>query len=277
MLRACAILAMVCLPLSAAAGDGLDAAIQHMYDFDFAGSHRILDQHIAANPEQPLPYAFRGAAYLFYELDRMGILESDFFTDDDKIAAKKRKLDPDPVVRKNFLQAVADAESRGVAALQKNPDDKDALFAMCVAQGVSTDYMAFVEKKQIASLSSAKKSNNYAQRLLKLDPKFYDAYLTTGLTEYMVGSLPFFVRWFVRFENIDGNKEKGLQRLELVSREGRFFKAFSKILLSVAALREKRPKDAQRLLTELTTLYPANPLFRRELTKVSAKLGVPGN
>jgi len=29
-------------------------------------------------------------------------------------------------------------------------------------RGVSTDYMAFVEKRQIASLSSAKRSNNYA-------------------------------------------------------------------------------------------------------------------
>jgi hypothetical protein len=137
--------------------------------------------------------------------------------------------------------------------------------------------MAFVEKRQIASLSMAKKSNTYAQRLLKLDPKFYDAYLTTGVSEYMVGSLPFFVRWFVRFDNVDGSKQKGIDRLEMVAREGHFFRPFSKILLGIIALREKRPRDAQRLLTELSREYPGNPLFRKELSKVSSKLGTAAN
>ena len=132
---------------------------------------------------------------------------------------------------------------------------------MCVAQGVSTDYMAFVEKRQISSLRLAKKSNSYAQRLLKLDPKFYDAYLTAGVSEYMLGSLPFFVRWFVRFENVDGSKQKGIDRLEMVSREGHFFRPFAKILLGIIALREKRPRDARVLLTELSHDYPSTRCF----------------
>jgi hypothetical protein len=148
---------------------------------------------------------------------------------------------------------------------------------MCIAQGVATDYMAFVEKRQIASLSVAKRSNSYAQQLLRLDPKFYDAYLSAGISEYMIGSLPFFVRWFVHFENINGDKKRGVERLELVSREGHYFKPFSKILLATIALREKRPRDAQRFLQELSRDYPQNPLFRKELDKVSAKIGTAGN
>jgi hypothetical protein len=275
MLRSCAIVVLLCLP--AFAGEGMEDAITRMYDFDFRTSHQILDRYIAAHPADPLPYAFRASAYLFSELDRMGILESDFFVDDDRIAEKKKRLDPDPEIRKNFLKAIADVESRATPVLKANPNDRDALFAMCVAQGVSTDYMAFVEKRQISSLSIAKKSNAYAQRLLKIDPKFYDAYLTAGVSEYMIGSLPFFIRWFVHFDNVEGNKQKGLDRLELVSREGHFFRPFSKILLAVAALRDKRPRDAQKLLSELVHDYPGNPLFRKELTKVSNKLGIAGN
>jgi predicted Zn-dependent protease len=267
---------MVCLPGWGAA-PALEDAISRMYDFDFVRSHQILDSYIAAHPEEPLPYGFRASAYLFYEMDRLGVLESEFLVNDEKIAEKKKKLDPDPAVRAKFLRAIADAESRATTTLKANPNDRDALFAMCVAQGVSTDYMAFVEKRQISSLSVAKKSNNYAQRLLKLDPTFYDAYLTAGVSEYMLGSLPFFVRWFVHFDNVDGNKQKGIERLEMVSREGHFFKPFSKILLGIIALREKRPKDAQRLLLDLATQFPANPLFRKELAKVTAKLGGQGN
>ena len=276
MLRFLAVAAVLCLP-AFGASDGMELAITRMYDFDFSGSHQVLDRYIAAHPNEPLPYGFRASAYLFSELDRLGILESEFLSDDEKIAEKKKKMEPDPDTRRKFLQAVSDTESRANAALKVNPNDKDALFALCVAQGVSTDYMAFVEKRQIASLSLAKKSNTNAQRLLKIDPKFYDAYLTTGVSEYMLGSLPFFIRWFVRFDNVDGSKQKGIDRLEMVSKEGHFFRPFSKILLGIIALREKRPRDAQRLLAELAQEFPRNPLFRKELAKVTTKIGAAGN
>jgi hypothetical protein len=271
MLRPWVALAFMCVPAFGAA-DALQEAVTRMYDFDFPATHQVLDRYIADHPAEPLPYAFRASAYLFYEMDRLGILESEFLVDDEKIAEKKKKLEPDPAIRQKFLLAVAGAESRANATLKTDPNDRDALFAMCVSQGVSTDYMAFVEKRQISSLGVAKKGNGYAQRLLKVDPKFYDAYLTTGVSEYMLGSLPFFVRWFVHFDNVDGSKQKGIDRLEMVSREGRFFRPFSKILLGIIALREKRPRDAQRFLAELARDFPANPLFRRELAKVSARL-----
>jgi hypothetical protein len=248
-----------------------------MYNQDYVGAHDVLDRYIATRPQDPLPYAFRASAYLFYELDRLGVLESEFLTDDKQIAEKKKKVDPDPVVREKFVRAVHDVETRADAILKVNPDDTQALFAMCIAQGVSTDYMAFVEKKQFSSLSVAKRSNGYAQHLLKVDPKFYDAYLTAGISEYMLGSLPFFVRWFVHFDNVDGSKDRGVERLRLVAREGHYFKPFSKIMLSIIGLREKRPQETQQWLTELARDYPENRLFRKELAKLNTKLAVNAN
>src|ERR1700741_2976996 len=119
-----------------------------MYNQDYVGAHEALDQYISTRPQDPLPYAFRASAYLFYELDRLGVLESEFLTDDKQIAEKKKKGDPDPVVRGKFVRTVRNVETRADAILKVNPDDTQALFAMCIAQGVSTDYMAFVEKKQ---------------------------------------------------------------------------------------------------------------------------------
>ncbi|HTP31699.1 MAG TPA: hypothetical protein VMJ75_05965 [Candidatus Acidoferrales bacterium] len=275
--RILALALLLCLPALAAEPENIDTAVQRMYDFNFPASQEILSRYVAQHPEDPLPYAFRASAYLFKELDRMSILESEFLTDDNRIAEKKKRLDPDPATRKSFLQAVTDTESRSNTVLKANPYDIRALFAMSIAQGVATDYMAFVEKRQIASLSVAKRSNSYAQRLLKLDPKFYDAYLTCGISEYMVGSLPFFVKWFVHFDNIEGDKKRGVDRLILVAREGHYFKPFSKILLATIALREKRPRDAQRFLQELATQYPENPLFRKELDKLNVKVGALGN
>ena len=263
--------------LAAAEPNGIDAALQLMYNQNYLAAHEVLDRYSATRPGDPLPYAFQASAYLFYELDRLGILESEFLTDDNQIAEKKKKLDPDPLTREKFVRAVHDVETRADAALKIDPNDAQALFAMCIAQGVATDYMAFVEKKQFSSLSVAKRSNGYAQRLLKVNPKFYDAYLTAGISEYMIGSLPFFIKWFVHFDNVAGSKERGVDRLKLVAREGHYFKPFSKIMLSIIALREKHPQEAQQWLTELAHDYPENRLFRQELAKVSTKLAVNAN
>ncbi len=266
------IVAAVCAaPVLASEPATIDGALHSLYDFDFAAAHATLNSYIAAHPQEPLAYAFRGSAYLFYELDRLGALESEFLTDDDRLVEKTRPR-PDPAIRRQFLQAMGDAQSRAEAVLKSNPNDRDALFAMCVVTGVSTDYMALVEKRQTASLSPARRSNAYAQRLLKLDPKFYDAYLTAGFSEYMIGSLPFFIRWFVHFDNVDGDKKRGVRNLELVAREGRYFRPLAKVFLGIIDLREKKPEAARRLLAELVRDYPRNPLYKKELDKLDRRL-----
>lgn len=249
----------------------IDQAFTRMYNFDFAGSRVVLDAYITGRPREPLPYAVRSATYLFSELDRLGILESEFFSDDRQIVAKK-KLRPDPVVRQRLLAALDDARGRADTVLAADPRDRQALFAMCIASGIATDYTALVEKRQIASLSYVRSSNEWARRLLDVDPRFYDAYLSTGLTEYIIGSLPFFVRWFVRVDQVQGSKEKGIRNVELVARQGHYFKPFAKILLGIAYLRAKRPRDTQRMLSELARDYPANPLIQKELAKINAQV-----
>ena len=277
MLRFWVLMVVLSVTAFGAAGEiTIDAAVQQMYNFSFPASHEILNQCIAAHPQDPLPYAFRAAAYLFYEMDRLGVLESEFLADDTRIIAKK-KLQPDPTVRAQFYKALDDTGSRAEAALRANPNDRSALFSMCISQGVATDYMALIEKHQFSSLSPARRSNNYAQRLLRLDPKYYDAYLTTGFSEYIIGSLPFIIRWFVHFDNVSGSKERGVENVRLVAREGHYFKPFAKILLGIAALRDKRPLEARDLLADLARDYPDNPLFRKELAKVTAAIGAAGN
>lgn len=274
--RLLAIAALLCAPAFAAETPSLDEALNHLYNFQFPATQATLDRIIAAHPQDPLPYAFRAGAYLFYELDRIGALEGEFLSSDDW-AYDKKKVAPDPAVRVAMEQAMRDTETRATAALKADPNDRNALFALTITGGVAADYMALVDKRQFGSLTPSKRSNNYAQRLLKLDPKFYDAYLTAGFSEYVVGSLPFFVRWFVHWDNVAGNKEQGKRNLELAAREGHYFKAFARILLSIVYVREKRPADAQKLLADLSREYPYNPLYRKELAKLNTKLGIAAN
>ncbi len=241
-------------------------ALQKLYNFDFAGTHGLLDGYIAAHPDDPLGYAFRGSAYLFSELNRLSILEAEFLIDDDRIIDKK-KDQPDPAVKKAMTEALALARRHAEARLGANPRDEEALFTMCVVSGVETDYAALVEKRQFGSLTYAKQSQRYAVRLLTENPQYYDAYLTAGVSEYLLGSMPFFLRWFVRFDRVEGNKKKAVDNLKLVARSGLYLKPFAKILLSIIYLREKQPAESERMLREFSHEYPDNPLVRKELAR----------
>jgi hypothetical protein len=249
----------------------IDQAFVRLYNTDFRGAHVHLDRYVSAQPSDPLGYAMRASAYSFSELDRLGILEGEFFADDKRIIDKK-KLKPDPAVRQQFSRAIEDAQTHATKILAMNPNDQNALFAMAIAQGVLMDYTALVDKRQLSSLTSARSANGYAQRLVKLNPQFYDAYLTTGLSEYLLGSLPFYLRWFVHFDGVDGSKTQGIENLQLVARSGHYLRPFAKILLAIVYFREKQVRETQKLLAALTAEYPENSLLRKELAKVSEQL-----
>lgn len=55
--------------------------------------------------------------------------------------------------------------------------------------------------------------------------------------------------------------------------KGHYLRSFAKILLALAALREKKTEVASKQLTELVAEFPENPLFANELAKVGASPG----
>ncbi len=238
-----------------------------MYNVDFAGANRILDGYVHENPTDPMGHTFRASSDLFFELDRLKVLEGEFFADDKRIA-DKRGLKPDPNLRNSFFAAMDRAKQAANQRLKQNPTDSDALFALAINSGMAMDYTALIEKRQISSLTMAKEAQRLALQVLKVDPGYTDAYLTTGSTEYLLGSLPFFVKWFVKFDDAQGDKLLAVKKLERVVDGGRYLGPFAKILLSLIHLREKRLPQTVRLLDELTREFPENPLFKKELVRV---------
>jgi len=252
----------------------IKVALERMYNFDFTSAHRTLDAYMAAHPDEPLGPGFKASAYLFYEMNRMKILEAEFLVNDSRIRSNKR-IDPDPKIREQFYRFVDQAEALAHKRLKTSPNDSSALFALCMVEGLRTDYLAFIEKERMKSLSNAKQSQAHAVELRKRVPDFYDALLTSGISEYMIGSLPFFVKWFIRFPETEGSKEKAVHNLETVSRKGFYMGPFARILLAIIHLREKRPRDSVHVLEILTKEYPANPLLKREYERLRAKYPEP--
>lgn len=248
--------------------DTPEGALNRLYNYDFIGAHRVLDAWDSKHPDSSLGHALQAATFMFSEFARLQILEGEFFTDDKKIVDKKG-LKYDPVVKGQFYGELELARKLALEKLAAQPKDQDALFVMTVSEGLLSDFSALIERRPFASLGYAKDAQAYAVRLLAVNPGFGDAYLTTGYSEYLLGSLPFFVKWFARFDDTEGSKNTAITKLQRAAETGRYLGPYAKILLAIIYVREGRPKDSETLLRALSAAYPENPMFPKELEKVS--------
>jgi hypothetical protein len=253
--------------------DSLQSAVNELYASRFEVSRQRLSDFSASHPQDPLPYAMKAASYLFAELERGGALKGNFLSDDQNVQ-KGVRAQPDPRTAVALDEAVIETRKYAQAILAVQPEDKNALLAMCIVAGVQRDYLALVEHKLRESYSFIRESNIYAKRLLKSDPTAYDAYLTKGFTEYLVANLPFYLRWMMSLDEVTGTRQQGLNDLEIAAQSGQYLKPFAQLLLAMFYLREKRADKTEELLAQLTEQYPSNKTFRAEFDKLRAKHAV---
>ena len=272
MLLASTMLALGCVsfassPKQTTAQPYIERGYQEMYNLDFGTAHGTFQAYEQAHPEEPIGYVSNAAAYLFSEFDRLHILESDLFTNDQKFE-HRGKVAPDPEVKTEFESELAKSDAAANKILAQTPDDKNALFAQVLANGLRGDYTALMEKRNLASLSYMKTSRTIAQKLLTVDPTCYDAYLAVGVENYLLGINSAPVRWMLRMTGAETDKAEGLQRLRLTADKGLYLAPFARLLLAVAALRDKDPQTARNLLAGLAKEFPGNQLYVAELARI---------
>ncbi len=238
-----------------------------MYDLKFDDAHRTFAAWKQSNPADSLGPASNAAAYLFSELARLGALEAELFVDDSRFKDRP-KLRPDPVKKQLFAQEVSAAEHLADAALEKSPADENALFVKSLTLGLRADDAGLIEKQSLAALSLTKEGRVYAERAIQANPNAADAYLGPGVENYLLSLKPAPLRLLMRMTGSSVDREKGIQQLTETAAHGHYLEPFAKLLLAVAALRDKDVGHARNLLGELHRRFPGNELYTRELNRL---------
>ena len=221
----------------------------------------------SAHPDDPFGFVAKAASYLFEEFYRQGVMTSDFFLDDKKFL---RGIDgkPDPERLKNFDAELAHARSLANARLSKNKKDAAGLFALTLAAGMESNSDSILQKKHVEGLKRMKEANEHAKLLLAQRPDADDAWVAPGSANYIIGCLSGGARMVLWFGGIHGDKKLGMELVGKTAEKGRYLEPFAKVLLALAARREKQDALAQKLLHELTEEFPDSPLFAAEYAKV---------
>jgi hypothetical protein len=248
----------------------LDAGFHLLYELKPEEARTQFEAWRKAYPEDALGSASEAASYLFEECYRQGVLTSEFFLDNRRFLGKI-PLKPDPELRAAFFAADKQAQDLAQLRLKTSPADPNALFAMTLSLGMQANYASLIDKRQVDSLKKIREADVYAKKLLVVAPDAADAYLGLGMANYFIGSLPGPKKFFLGFAGIHGDKKAGIQQLQIAADHGHYLRPFAKILLALAALREKKTEVARAQLEDLVSEFPENRLFASEL----AKLDVP--
>jgi hypothetical protein len=249
----------------------LMAGFNQLYEQTFDEARQTFSNWQSAHAEEPFGEVAVAASFLFEELYRQGVLTSDFFLNEKKFL---HGIDgkPDPVRMKNFREALTRARVLAKLRLKTNPKEPEALFALTLAAGMESDADAILEKKQLDGLKRMKEANEYAKQLLAVHPDAADAYVAPGIANYIIGSLNPGYRLALWFGGIRGDKKLGMEQVARTVENGRYLRPFAKIMLALAARREKQNALAQKLLRELKDEFPSNNTFATEYAKA---MGLP--
>ena len=251
-------------PAQAPANDPLEAGFRLLYELKFDEARATFQAHRKAAPDDPLGPAAEAASYLFDEFYRQDVLTSKFFLDDNRFL-NGIEGKPDPKLKAAFMEANRRAQELSRQRLKANPSDVRALYALTISTGMHGNYIGVIERRHLESLRLTKEAGGYAKKLLELRPGIGDVYVALGASNYIVGCLPVYKKFFLFFGGIRGEKQEGMRQLALATRDGHYLRPFAKILLALAALREKQTGLARTQLEELVAEFPENSLFAREL------------
>lgn len=245
-------------------GPSLDDAFDDMYSLKFDAARREIAAYEQLHPDDVLARDAEAASYLFEEFQQKGIFSSAFFLDDKKFLGG---IDGSPEANRNpqFLEANRRTREMATAHLQENSRDVDALVALAMADGMESDYDTVIEKKQLAGLEMMRSANGNATKALALDPDAKDAYVSLGVASYIIGCLPGYKRAFLFFGGIHGDRNHGIEVMQLAANGGHYLRPFAKIMLALAYEREHHFDLARNLLADLVNEYPENPRFADEL------------
>jgi tetratricopeptide (TPR) repeat protein len=245
----------------------LDTGFGQLYDLQFDSAHQTFQEWMRQHPEDPMGPASDAAGYLFSELDRLHILQSEFFLHDDSFTGPKKPV-ADPGLKLKFDAALEQSQQLAERTLQQDPQNQNAQFSTLMRLGLRSDYLALIEKRYLASLNDVKAGRAIAEKLIAANPNYCDAYLAIGVENYLLSLKSAPLRWLLRVGGAETDRERGIQNLSMTAERGHYLLPYARVLLAVAALRDKNVGRAKELLEGLTRAFPHNRLYSQELARL---------
>jgi tetratricopeptide (TPR) repeat protein len=247
-------------------------ALDHLHNLEFDASQRELEAWLSQHPTDLRALNYLAATILQREMFRRELLESQVYAEKGE-AFRPGRVTLSPAFLEEFFGALDKAEKLAADRVKQNPNDEDALYWAGTTHATRAIFHLTLAKSHRAALGAAKEARKYHAQLLKINPHFVDAYLVIGTYDYVVGSLPWYLKVLVAVAGHHGDRERGLAAIKRVTEEGRWAREDAKSYLAVLYFREKRYAEALAILQGLAESYPRNFLLPQQIARIHKAQG----
>jgi tetratricopeptide (TPR) repeat protein len=247
-----------------------------LYNLDYATAREKFTELRDRAPQHPAGDLNLAALIWMEHLYKTRRLQTTLYTQEGFYAGGTKSKEGDPIegeVDKAFRDHIAQAKTKAQKLVDQAPNDPDALYFLGAVYGVLAGYEATAVRKFMSALRNGSRCHELHKRAVKLRPDAYDAYLSIGLYNYVVGSLPGFVRFLVGAIGIRGDKEQGVRDLRMAAEKGLYNQDDAAVMLLAVYQREGKPAESLPLLEKLSAKYTRNYLIRLEMASTLNRLG----
>ncbi len=232
-----------------------------LYNMDYATARDRYAQMTKLAPDHPAGYVYLANNLWLELLNQSRRLTTSTYTGGSFYAQDKDEDKVDPKRDREFSDLIKQALAVTQARLRSNPKDAEALYYQASAYGLRAGYDTTVKRSFIRAMGDANDSIAIQKKVLKADPEYVDAYMSIGLYEYVIDSLPLGWRLLARVAGLKGSKKKGIEHLEMVTQKGKYASDDARVLLMGIYTKEGQPERALEITSQLAAKYPRNYLF----------------
>jgi len=163
---------------------------------------------------------------------------------------------------KLFDRYLAQTIEQSERILKRNRSDVTALFYLGNAYSLRSRVKA-LKGSYFSAGRDAAKGKKHLERVLELYPKQYDAYYNIGVYNYLAGTLPGYAKVLKTLLFLPGgNKEKGLNYLNIASKKSTYFGAEAELIVArFYADFEDHPLEALAIVKKFHEKYQNNAWY----------------
>jgi tetratricopeptide (TPR) repeat protein len=245
--------------------------IDHLRNLEYEPAIQQLQSWLQTHPEDLRAHNYLGISILYQEMFHRGVLESRVYGHGGEVF-KASKVAVTPEFQQQLLSVLERAQSLADLRVKSDPKDKEALYWGGVTHGTRATYHFTLRKEYMPALHEATDALKLHRNLLELDPNYVNAYLVVGMNNYIVDSLPWYIKVMASLTGRHGDRAEGIKQVKRVTEEGNYAREDARLMLAVLYQREKMYRQALEVYEEMARAYPRNYLLPCEVAALHGLL-----
>jgi len=254
----------------------IQQGLRDIYNLEYARAAENFQGLIREAPDDPAGYAYLATTYWVQELSAKQELSIDRFAASDFFSElPKYSLRVDPAVEQRLRGLSAQAIEKARARLTRNPGDATAQFLLGLGYQNLASFEAALKRSWWSAVRHGSKTYRYHRELLRRDPNFHEARLTTGVYNYVAGSLGWNVKWIAFLMGYRGSRQRGKEELHIAAEKASLVGDDARVMLALIYTRERDYQKALDQLGELHKKYPQNYLLHLDMGGMTLLMNRP--